>query len=124
MQGALDPIVNKSVRIQCNAEGLPFPKITWLKDGAVIFPNSSRHSYSGGGKYLDIQTIQATDTGWYECYAENIAGHARKEVQLSVSGNLSFFNINNFLFFYHNIFSVPKSCQFLAIPRDNHIICK
>lgn len=86
-----NPVVNQSVRIECDAQGLPFPKITWYKDGSIISSSSAHFTYSGGGRYLDIQNVLTSDSGWYECLAENVAGLARKELKLSVNGNKNVF---------------------------------
>lgn len=85
-----NPVVNQSVRIECDAQGLPFPKITWYKDGSIISLSSAHFTYSGGGRYLDIQNVLTSDSGWYECLAENVAGLVRKELRLSVNGNIFF----------------------------------
>ncbi|XP_054713925.1 hemicentin-1-like [Uloborus diversus] len=85
IQNSKDPIVNQTVRIFCDAFGLPFPTITWYHNGALIYQNDSRFSFSGAGQYLDILSVQSTDSGTYACEAENIVGHTRKEVPLTVS---------------------------------------
>ncbi|GIY25111.1 hemicentin-1 [Caerostris extrusa] len=48
LQGSSDPIVNQSVRIICNVQGLPFPQMMWYKNGILIDQNEKRFSYSGG----------------------------------------------------------------------------
>ncbi|XP_035222665.1 hemicentin-1-like isoform X3 [Stegodyphus dumicola] len=83
--GLPDPVVNQSVRIYCDVQGLPFPKISWYKNGALIDQNHKRFSSSGGGRYLDILNIQISDSGTYTCQAENIAGQAKKDIKLFVS---------------------------------------
>ena len=93
-----NPVVNQTVRIECDAQGLPFPKITWYKDGSIISSNTGRFIHSGGGRYLDIQNVLTSDSGWYECFAENIAGLARKEQRLSVNGNRNYYVITHLMY--------------------------
>ncbi|GFS46965.1 hemicentin-1 [Trichonephila inaurata madagascariensis] len=85
LQGTSDPIVNQSVRIICDAHGLPFPQIAWYRNGILVDQQENRFSYAGGGKYLDILNVQSTDSGIYTCKAKNIAGEHEKDIKLSVS---------------------------------------
>ncbi|XP_055948498.1 hemicentin-1-like isoform X2 [Argiope bruennichi] len=85
LQGSPDPVVNQSVRISCEVHGLPFPQVTWYKNGILIDQHEKRFIYSGGGKFLDILNIQSTDSGTYTCKAKNIVGEHEKNVKLAVS---------------------------------------
>ena len=61
-----------SVTLDCAANGVPKPFITWLKDGATIDLNhlDSRFLKMGEGS-LQIKNVKVEDQGTYQCRAEN-----------------------------------------------------
>uniref|UniRef100_A0A8C2VRJ2 Hemicentin-1 n=1 Tax=Chinchilla lanigera TaxID=34839 RepID=A0A8C2VRJ2_CHILA len=76
-------LLNKSVVLECLAEGVPTPRITWRKDGAVLAGNHARHSILENG-FLHIQSVHVPDTGRYLCMATNAAGTDRRRIDLQV----------------------------------------
>ncbi|XP_036128071.1 hemicentin-1 [Molossus molossus] len=75
--------LNKSTVLECFAEGVPTPRITWRKDGAVLSGNHARYSILENG-FLHIQSAHVTDTGRYLCMATNVAGTDRRRIDLQV----------------------------------------
>ncbi|KAI4563342.1 hypothetical protein MJT46_010951, partial [Ovis ammon polii x Ovis aries] len=75
--------LNKSTLLECFAEGVPAPKITWRKDGAVLSGSHARYSILENG-FLHIQSAQVTDSGRYLCMATNAAGTDRRRIDLQV----------------------------------------
>ncbi|XP_004706727.1 hemicentin-1 [Echinops telfairi] len=75
--------VNKSVVLECHAEGVPTPRITWRKDGVILAGNHARYSILENG-FLLIQSAQVTDAGRYLCMATNAAGTDRRRIDLQV----------------------------------------
>ncbi|RMC08359.1 hypothetical protein DUI87_14601 [Hirundo rustica rustica] len=75
--------INTSVLLECAAEGVPAPRITWRKDGAVFTGNNSRYSVLEDGS-LHIPWAQVADTGRYMCMATNAAGSERQRIDLHV----------------------------------------
>ncbi|XP_019490993.1 PREDICTED: hemicentin-1 [Hipposideros armiger] len=75
--------LNKSTVLQCLAEGVPTPRITWRKDGAILSGNHARYSILENG-FLHIQSAHVTDTGRYLCMATNVAGTDRRRIDLQV----------------------------------------
>uniref|UniRef100_A0A8C6YIL3 Hemicentin 1 n=1 Tax=Nothoprocta perdicaria TaxID=30464 RepID=A0A8C6YIL3_NOTPE len=75
--------VNASALLECAAEGVPAPRITWRKDGALFSANNTRFSVLEDGS-LHIHSARVTDTGRYMCMATNAAGTERKRVDLQV----------------------------------------
>lgn len=71
--------------IQCAAEGVPRPAITWLKDGRPI---TGQHGAKvlNEGKLLQIKDAKVSDTGRYTCIAVNVAGQADSKHDISVHG--------------------------------------
>ncbi|XP_004688211.1 PREDICTED: hemicentin-1 [Condylura cristata] len=75
--------LNKSAVLECFAEGVPAPRITWRKDGAVLSGNHARYSILENG-FLHIRSAHVTDAGRYLCMATNVAGTDRRRIDLQV----------------------------------------
>lgn len=71
--------------LQCAADGVPRPAITWLKDGRPI---TGQHSAKvlNEGRLLQIKDAKVSDTGRYSCIAVNVAGQADSRHDISVHG--------------------------------------
>ncbi|XP_039934458.1 follistatin-related protein 4 isoform X1 [Hirundo rustica] len=70
---AQEPGVSASLR--CHAEGIPNPRITWLKNGIDIMPKLSKQlSLLANGSELHISSVRYEDTGAYTCIAKNEVG--------------------------------------------------
>ncbi|KAB1258936.1 Hemicentin-1 [Camelus dromedarius] len=83
--------LNKSTVLECSAEGVPTPRITWRKDGAVLSGNHARYSILENG-FLRIQSAHVTDSGRYLCMATNAAGTDRRRIDVQVHGKHTFMN--------------------------------
>ncbi|XP_047561044.1 hemicentin-1 isoform X2 [Lutra lutra] len=75
--------LNTSTVLECLAEGVPAPRITWRKDGAVLSASHARYSILENG-FLHIQSAHVADTGRYLCMATNAAGTDRRRIDLQV----------------------------------------
>ncbi|XP_062437683.1 hemicentin-1 [Rhea pennata] len=75
--------INTSAVLECIAEGVPTPRVTWRKDGAIFSGNNTRYSLLEDGS-LHIHSAHVTDTGRYMCMATNTAGTERKRTDLQV----------------------------------------
>ncbi|KAG9354594.1 hypothetical protein JZ751_001307, partial [Albula glossodonta] len=69
--------------LPCEAEGMPLPILTWLKDGQPIV-SSARLTYTRGGQALHLGAARGDDAGQYTCRATNPAGSAHKHYTLRV----------------------------------------
>ncbi|KAG7487576.1 hypothetical protein MATL_G00024880, partial [Megalops atlanticus] len=76
-------LVNKTTMLECQVDGSPTPKISWLKDSQPLTPDST-HRLLSNGRTLQVLNAQVTDTGRYVCVAENMAGSAEKSFNLNV----------------------------------------
>ncbi|XP_019412229.1 PREDICTED: hemicentin-1 isoform X1 [Crocodylus porosus] len=76
-------LINTSAVLKCDAEGVPTPRITWRKDGAIFSGNNARYSVLEDGS-LSIHSAHITDSGRYLCMATNAAGTERKRIDLQV----------------------------------------
>jgi len=79
-------VVNESgtASFQCEAEGNPEPKVTWLKQNSGL-PADKRVVSSRGG--LIITDVTSQDDGMYTCVARNILGAVKSLATLSVQGD-------------------------------------
>lgn len=73
------------VTLQCAAEGIPRPAVTWLKDGRPITGQYSAKVLNEG-RLLQIKDVKVSDTGRYTCIAVNVAGQADSKHDISVYG--------------------------------------
>ncbi|NXJ68218.1 FSTL4 protein, partial [Rostratula benghalensis] len=64
-----------SASLKCHAEGIPNPRITWLKNGIDIVPKLSKQlTLLANGSELHISSVRYEDTGAYTCIAKNEVG--------------------------------------------------
>ncbi|XP_070817740.1 hemicentin-1 [Chaetodon trifascialis] len=75
--------INKPAVLECIVSGVPPPRVTWRKHGAILAGNNARYTFAEDGS-LHIHSAQVTDTGRYLCMATNQAGTQRKRVDLQV----------------------------------------
>ncbi|XP_026184517.1 follistatin-related protein 4 isoform X2 [Mastacembelus armatus] len=64
-----------SASLHCHADGIPNPKLLWLKNGMDLQPRSSKQlSLIANGSELFIGSVRYEDTGAYTCIAKNEVG--------------------------------------------------
>lgn len=73
------------ISLECQADGIPQPTVTWMKDGQLL-ANERRVEILKEGYGLRLKSAQVSDTGRYVCVAVNVAGLADKKYDLSVHG--------------------------------------
>ena len=66
------------VNMTCEAEGVPKPKLTWLRDGQPV------RSEVNSSLVLTITTLE--DAGQVTCFAENLAGNTTLSTDIGVIG--------------------------------------
>ena len=80
-------VVGNSARLECRAEGIPTPRITWKRNNRELSvytnPNLRLHDEH---MTLEIINAQRVDAGAYSCVASNNAGETSKEFELNVRG--------------------------------------
>ncbi|XP_042642365.1 hemicentin-2 [Tyto alba] len=82
---AVSVLEGQSVRLACECHGIPFPTLSWWKDGEPLSaqPGSPR-LVSEGGSVLYIEKVLLVDKGTYTCECRNAAGSSSKEHHLEV----------------------------------------
>ncbi|XP_032884067.1 hemicentin-1 isoform X2 [Amblyraja radiata] len=77
-------VVHKTVILQCVANGIPNPTITWLKDGRPVNTARGNIKLEFAGHKLQIVNVLLEDAGRYTCVATNAAGEAQQHIRLNV----------------------------------------
>ncbi|XP_069012927.1 neuronal cell adhesion molecule a isoform X9 [Embiotoca jacksoni] len=72
----------ETLELECIADGLPTPDISWQKDGAEL--PSSRMSFQNFKKTLKISDVNEADGGDYRCIATNNLGTAYHMIKVTV----------------------------------------
>ncbi|KAJ8348887.1 hypothetical protein SKAU_G00274760 [Synaphobranchus kaupii] len=80
-------VFHQTLLLDCKAEGLPEPRVTWTSPFGVSLPTPYR-----GGRFqvyrngsLELRALRKTDEGRYVCLAQNRLGEARLEIELRVN---------------------------------------
>lgn len=83
----LRKVMTENLQLFCNFSGIPYPKISWYKDGVKIVPesNESRVLTLENDTLLDILFTKEEDDGRFKCIAENRLGSAEREVTVKIS---------------------------------------
>ncbi|XP_040387830.1 hemicentin-2 isoform X3 [Cygnus olor] len=75
----------QSVRLACECHGIPFPALSWQKDGEPLSAHpGSPKLVSAGGRMLYIEKVRLVDEGTYTCECSNAASSSSKEHRLGV----------------------------------------
>uniref|UniRef100_A0A4W3JWV4 Hemicentin 1 n=1 Tax=Callorhinchus milii TaxID=7868 RepID=A0A4W3JWV4_CALMI len=77
-------VVHKTLTMQCVANGIPNPTITWLKDGRPVNTARGTIKLESAGRELQIVNALLEDAGMYSCVATNRAGEAQQHVRIHV----------------------------------------
>uniref|UniRef100_A0A670IF80 Hemicentin 1 n=1 Tax=Podarcis muralis TaxID=64176 RepID=A0A670IF80_PODMU len=71
------------ISLECKAEGIPVPAVTWMKDGRPLVSGRGVEILDEGHR-LWLKNSQVSDTGRYVCIAVNVAGLTDKKYDLSI----------------------------------------
>ncbi|KAL6116889.1 nrcam [Pungitius sinensis] len=72
----------ETLELECIADGLPTPEISWQKDGGEL--PSSRMSFYNFKKTLKVSDVNEADGGDYRCTATNNLGTVHHIIQVTV----------------------------------------
>ncbi|XP_074490966.1 hemicentin-1 isoform X1 [Sebastes fasciatus] len=109
--------INKPAVLECIVSGVPQPRVTWRKHGAILAGNNPRYTFAEDGS-LHIHSAQVTDTGRYLCMATNQAGTQRKRVDLQVYVSPSIADSRTNVTVTVNV-QTTLSCEATGIPKPS-----
>lgn len=80
--------IGSTAKLECSAQGLPNPQISWQKDGGNDFPaaRERRMHKMPTDDMLFIVNVKLTDSGVYSCIAKSVAGSITANATISVIG--------------------------------------
>ncbi|XP_062509110.1 receptor-type tyrosine-protein phosphatase S-like [Corticium candelabrum] len=78
--------VGTTAVLPCDAAGVPEPTISWFFGGNQLQGNNQRVTHLRMGA-LQIEDVQLTDSGFYQCSASNILGQDSQNVEFIVKTN-------------------------------------
>ncbi|ETE60133.1 Hemicentin-1, partial [Ophiophagus hannah] len=86
----ISTVINNPLELLCISDGIPIPKLTWMKDGHPL-PQTESVRVLRGGQAFRISSAQVEDTGRYTCLASSPAGDDDKEylVRVHVPPNIA-----------------------------------
>ncbi|XP_076984267.1 hemicentin-2 [Tamandua tetradactyla] len=72
-------------RLSCECRGIPFPKISWRKDGQPLpGEGAGLEQVSSVGRLLYLGQARPAQEGTYTCECSNVAGNSSQDLQLEV----------------------------------------
>ena len=76
------------LEIECVVEGTPTPKVTWMKDDAILVTQGNLFISSGpnGVARVRIDSVLMVYSGMYSCSASNLAGSVQQTFLVRVKG--------------------------------------
>uniref|UniRef100_UPI00398EE55D hemicentin-1-like n=1 Tax=Pristiophorus japonicus TaxID=55135 RepID=UPI00398EE55D len=77
-------LINQAVELQCEAAGIPAPKVTWLKDKTPVSLMTEGLKFMLEGQILSLASAHFSDSGTYSCVAVNPAGEDQRDIHLQV----------------------------------------
>jgi hypothetical protein len=79
-----DAILDQTIQLECRAEGVPTPVVTWKKDGRVLLPQAERVESINNGTILRLHNVQLTEQARYTCVAVNKVGQAEADTFVTI----------------------------------------
>ena len=100
-------VKNEKTVLNCVAKGYPIPKITWLKDGAIMGKNN-----------ITLNKDRMNDhSGSYECLVENSLGSVSKLIEVSVQIGASAKEPKERLVMADEKETVKLNCEVTGVPN-------
>lgn len=83
-QGNVEAPENDTVRFECDADGIPKPRLQWFRNGIPLEKLAPDPRRTLEGNVLTITNLVKRDTGVFQCNSSNIHGYAFRDFSLNV----------------------------------------
>ena len=117
------------IELKCAANGSPIPTLSWLKNGNELSSrDAAKVRYYEGGAVLTISSVTSSDSGMYQCFAENDVGNVQATASVIVhrSGEIiviqtlfKFCSILEVCFYYKQDFTYLATWHFQTHVTSN-----
>ena len=77
-------LLGEEVTLECAANGVPQPTVSWLKDGRELDTGADPRFERAGHGSLTIGRVELADEGGYQCRAENSEDSVDAGIELAV----------------------------------------
>uniref|UniRef100_A0AAY4C1U3 SDK1 protein n=1 Tax=Denticeps clupeoides TaxID=299321 RepID=A0AAY4C1U3_9TELE len=77
--------VEKTVDVQCQARGVPAPRIEWYKDAVPLSKLNNPRYKVISSMGLQVRKVHPNDAGIFQCFARNSAGESQVHTYLDVT---------------------------------------
>nr|XP_015215986.1 PREDICTED: protein sidekick-1 isoform X1 [Lepisosteus oculatus]XP_015215987.1 PREDICTED: protein sidekick-1 isoform X1 [Lepisosteus oculatus] len=77
--------VEKTINIQCQAQGVPMPRLEWYKDSVPLNKLNNPRYKVVSNMGLQVRRVQPDDSGIFQCFARNSAGEIQTHAYLDVT---------------------------------------
>ncbi|XP_067940287.1 hemicentin-1-like [Watersipora subatra] len=84
VDGEVTTVVTSTLTLQCPAEAIPPPVITWYLDGNELEVEPERMLLQQDGRVLVIKQLDLSDAGRYRCVAKNVAGETERATNVNI----------------------------------------
>lgn len=81
--GSLTTLSENTIKLLCNASGVPKPTLEWYKNNIKI---------NNKARVLTFNPASPRDTGIYSCVARNLAGMVKVDTDVKILGKLALIN--------------------------------
>jgi len=89
------------IELKCAASGSPVPSLSWLKNGNELSSqDAAKVRYYEGGAVLTISSVTSSDSGMYQCLAENNVGNVQATASVIVHRSGEILVIQTFFLMY------------------------
>lgn len=85
-------VKGRTTVLDCPIQGIPFPNVTWTRNGETL-TRDSRMTLLYGGRHLELSMATESDAAKYACTGSNEAGEMTLSFNVTVVGKCIFVDL-------------------------------